>query len=310
MFGILRRHLSVASLASLGLLTICSQAAKATCLTNSCPYNGLGFSTASNNVQITNILGTGSLQTPYVIYQDVWGLDFSLAITGLNHAPQHSIFGRPGFAISIVSRNLTGEFWSFYDHELQETAGFASNDNDGLSFAQDILDGRPNSSAHYDNADEITDVRDFINFHGGNGVEPGEQVRFNYFITDTIPNAQFYVRQRPNFRTNTVPTNAAALPSTVPTTAKPAVPALSSTTANAPGAESTTTHSRPSPSAQPLSQPATSSNSQTTTPLKQASIPEPTMQVGLGLLGMYFLTRFVKQSRKCIDESACFSKQL
>lgn len=196
----------VASVFSIGLLTTFGTAANAACLAGGCRQNGLVFREASSSFTITDVVGQGTRENPFVVYQDVWGLDISLAITGLKGAPHHSMFNRSGFAISIVSRNLTNAFWRFYDHELQEIAGLSSSENDGLSFAQGIAPARPYTSNRYTQADEITDVRDFINFYRGAGVNPGESVRFNYFVTDTIPNNLFYIRQRPDYRPNTIPT--------------------------------------------------------------------------------------------------------
>lgn len=179
--------------------------AEAACLLGRCSQNGLIFSPASSDFTITNVTGNGTLEDPFVIYQDVLGLDISLAIDKLGVSTHLSIFNRPGFALRVVSRNLTGAFWRFYDHELQETAGFASGENDGLSFAQGIDAVRPYISSHYDQTDEVTDVRDFINFHQGRGVDLGETVQFDYVITDTIPNQQFYIRQRPDYRPEATP---------------------------------------------------------------------------------------------------------
>lgn len=230
MFELSPRHLGMAGFLSLSLLALTSASSKAACLPGGCHHHGLVFQEASPNFQITGITGTGSLSDPFVIHQDVWGLDISLAIDGLIHAQQHSVFDRPGFAISIVAHNLTGAFWRFYDHELQETAGVASHENDGLSFAQGIGPARPYRASHYTQADEVTDVRDFINFHNGQGVQPGEWVRFNYIVTDTIPNPRFFIRQRPDYRPNTTPTVAIQpqpiVPTTTPAVQAPAVPPI------------------------------------------------------------------------------------
>lgn len=200
-------QVGLASLFSAGLLAVGSTVTQAACLSSGCSQHGLVFSEASSSFKITDVTGAGTRENPFVVYQDVLGLDISLAVSGLTNASQHSLFNRPGFAISIVSRNLTGAFWRFYDHELQETAGVSSSENDGLSFAQGLGAIRPYTSDRYTQADEVTDVRDFINFYRGAGVNPGESVRFDYFITDTIPNQQFYIRQRPDYRTNTTPTS-------------------------------------------------------------------------------------------------------
>lgn len=223
-------QVGLASLFSAGLLAIGSATTQAACLSSGCSQNGLVFSEASSSFKITDVAGVGTRENPFVVYQDVLGLDISLAVSGLTNASQHSVFNRPGFAISIVSRNLTGAFWRFYDHELQEIAGVSSSENDGLSFAQGLGAIRPYTSDRYTQADEVTDVRDFINFYRGAGVNPGESVRFDYFVTDTIPNQQFYIRQRPDYRTNATPTssilqNPLTIPKTQPAPVTPVQPA-------------------------------------------------------------------------------------
>lgn len=220
---------AVTSLLSAGLLAMFSSQAQAACLSAGCRQNGLVFREASSNFKITDVTGAGTREQPFVVYQDVWGLDISLEISGLPGAAQHSVFNRPGLTISVVSRNLTNAFWRFYDHELQETIGVSSSENDGLSFAQGVGPARPYTSDRYTQADEITDIRDFINFYQGAGVNPDESVRFNYIITDTIPNQSFYIRQRPDYRTNAAPTAVvqqltAARPKPAPLTAQLPVP--------------------------------------------------------------------------------------
>ncbi|MEA5463008.1 hypothetical protein [Leptothoe sp. PORK10 BA2] len=223
-------QIGAATIVSGILLALVSPTAQAACLASGCSQNGLLFSEASSNFKITDVKGSGTSQDPFVVYQDVWGLDISLAISGLTTAKHHSIFNRPGFAINIVSRNLTGAFWRFYDHELQETPGYASGENDGLSFAQGISPVRPYRSDRYTRADEVTDVRDFINFYEGAGVNPGENVWFNYFITDTIPNDRFFIRQRPDFRTSATPTATAPQPvSTAPRIVQRPIPVTPAT---------------------------------------------------------------------------------
>ncbi len=289
------QQIGAAIIVSNGLLALISPAAQAACLPNGCSQNGLLFSAASNNFRITDVMGSGTTQDPFVVYQDVWGLDILLAVNGLTTAKQHSIFNRPGFAIDIVSRNLTGAFWRFYDHELQETAGIASNENDGLSFAQGIGPVRPYQSDHYTRADEVTDVRDFINFHEGSGVNPGENVRFNYFVTDTIPNDRFYIRQRPDYRTSATPTPSPAQPVSTPpqaaptpvTTIPPVTPAI--TPVKPPTVEAAFTNDPP---AQPVANVPTVTTPTPVTPVQPEVIPpEPTPsqsipEPGLSIVGV------------------------
>ena len=270
------RQISVVSLVSAGVLALLSTPATAACLAGRCSQNGLVFSEASQNFRITDVTGKGTPNDPFVVYQDVWGLDVSLAIDNLTQTPQHSVFNRPGFAISLVSRNLTGAFWRFYDHELQENAGYASSENDGLSFAQGIGPARPYTSSHYERADEITDVRDFINFYRGTGVRPGETVRFNYLVTDTIPNRKFYIRQRPDYRTNTTPTPKISPQPPSQGTPKPVIPT-----------------SPPQPAALPIPKPA--SPPKLVPPEPTQSIPEPSASL-MGALAI-LCSRWVRRRR-------------
>ncbi|MBT9314987.1 PEP-CTERM sorting domain-containing protein [Leptothoe spongobia] len=281
-------QIGVASLCSAALLTMSGTTTQAACFTtNGCHQNGLTFSEASSSFSITNVTGLGTQTNPFVIYQDVQGLDISLAIDGFKDAQHHAIFNRPGFAISIVSRNLTGAFWRFYDHELQETAGQSSGENDGLSFAQGIGPIRPYASSHYDQADEVTDVRDFINFHRGEGVKPGETARFDYYITDTIPNQRFYIRQRPDYRPNTVPTAPITKLATPPQTPEP-VP-----TVQTPITEPSVTNKPPSEIPTHVAKNLEKSR------VKPQSVPEPST-MSMGLLGILLgkWQRDAKSARK------------
>ncbi len=67
----------------------------------------------------------------------------------------------------------------------------ASADGDGLSFAQGAALLRPWTSDIFATVDEVTDIRDFINFSSGS-VMDGEIVTFNYVITDNSPIGLFY----------------------------------------------------------------------------------------------------------------------
>jgi hypothetical protein len=160
---------------------------------------GLTFSEETGAFTLLSASGTGSAADPIILTEEVTGLDVTMSIRGLTEA-----FGNPaatghltGFYLRKIVKNLTGQAWDFYDHELQEVLGIASTDGDGLSFADGA--GLVFSSDKFSIVDQITDVRDFINFSGGS-VADGETVTFNYVITDNSPISPFYLRQRPNFR--------------------------------------------------------------------------------------------------------------
>lgn len=293
-FTIRAHQIGVANFLATGLFVALATTAEAACLSGHCSQNGLTFDEASNNFRITDVTGQGTVKNPFVVYQDVWGLDISLAISNLSTATQHSLFNRPGFAIRIVSRNLTGAFWQFYDHELQERAGYASSENDGLSFAQGIDAARPYTSSHYNRADEVTDVRDFINFYQGGGVNPEESVQFNYVVTDTSPTQRFYIRQRPDYRTNAAPISPPR-PASQPTIASPTPPIL-----------------KPVLKPSPLAPPASPSPVVTPQPVQPASaapqpVPEPST-AAMGILAFLF-ARAIKLGKQFRQSKQLFEEQ-
>ncbi|NEQ32252.1 MAG: hypothetical protein F6K04_14835 [Leptolyngbya sp. SIO4C5] len=152
---------------------------------------GLRFSESAGDFRLTNgFVSNGRA----VLLQEVFGpnVDLSVAVRGL------ADLGILGFRIDSIVTNSTGTPWQFYDFELQQSFGTPSPEADGLSFAQGRANLRPFTSSRFSSVDEVTDVRDFINFSGGI-VNPGETVRFSYVITDTTPTDLFFIRQRPNF---------------------------------------------------------------------------------------------------------------
>jgi hypothetical protein len=156
----------------------------------------LTFSEAGGDYQITG----GRIDNDfYTIEQAVYGPNINLlmAIDGLRRS--RSI----GFQFQSILTNLTGTPWIFFDHELREDVNTPSPEGDGLSFAQGFTSLRPFTSNLFGNADEVTDVRDFINFSGGI-VNPGQTVTFQYAITDNSPIDRFFLLQRPNFQTGGV----------------------------------------------------------------------------------------------------------
>jgi hypothetical protein len=189
----MRRHcLAVAVVALLIFLPAAALAAPIT-------LNGLTFSEVSGAFTITGgTAGAGTQADPIVLYETVTGLDVTMSIRGF---PQ---FGDPvyddgyaSFWLQKVVTNDTGADWNYYDHELQQVLGTPSSDGDGLSFAQGLA-GRPWTSDVFSVYDEVTDVRDYINFSRG-VVHDGDTVTFNYIVHDFTPEDIFYLRQRPNY---------------------------------------------------------------------------------------------------------------
>lgn len=173
------------------VLTFTSQAEAATLR-----IGGLKFREESGDFRITG----GKLSSDfYTINQEVTGPNVNLLMRIDGLADLYDDEGVTGFRVQSVVTNLTGTPWVFFDHELQERKGRPSPEEDGLSFAQGMNFLRPFTSDKLPHADEITDVRDFINYSGG-VVNPGETVRFLYAINDNSPENRFYLLERPNFK--------------------------------------------------------------------------------------------------------------
>jgi hypothetical protein len=158
---------------------------------------GLRFSEISGNFRITG----GRLDpNGFVLEQEVFGPDINLFIAIDNfydRCPSRNTGGCL-FTFYSVLTNRTGTPWIFFDTELQEAYGVASPEADGLSFAQGIPEVRPFTANLLGRVDEVTDVRDFVNFSSGI-VDPGATVVFRYSISDTTPINRFFLLQRPNF---------------------------------------------------------------------------------------------------------------
>ena len=229
----------------------------------------LTFSEASGNFAITN----GAL-TPnaFVLWQDVYGPDINLfmAIDGLRRACPYT--GGCYFSVQSIVTNRTGTPWIFFDHELQEVFGVASPEADGLSFAQGLTQLRPFTSDRYAAADEVTDVRDFINFSTG-VVAPGESVTFNYWIADTTPIDRFYLLQRPNYQVGGI---GFVNPTPPPVVPPPIIPPV------------VTTPPSPQPSSPPVVAPDLEQGSgggSSPGSGNSAAVPEPSSILGLLLFG-------------------------
>ncbi|MGD1855171.1 MAG: PEP-CTERM sorting domain-containing protein [Leptolyngbyaceae cyanobacterium] len=256
-----QRRLPIVSLLALGL------AAPASAATLS--LENFVFSEAGGDFTIT-----GGEATPdaFRVFQDVTGpnVDLFMSIQGLRSS------GFIGFRFESVLTNRTNTPWIFFDHELQEQFGVPSPEEDGLSFAQNLAQFRPFTSNQFSVVDEVTDVRDFVNFSGG-VVNPNETVSFRYVVLDNDPNDLFFLRQRPNFAPGGVGvvTPAPVPPPPAPPAAEP--PPLP--VAEPPVAEPPAPVEEPDVSPAPVAQPA-------------VSVPEPGITAGLfGLMWWGMLIR-------------------
>jgi hypothetical protein len=103
--------------------------------------------------------------------------------------------GGDGWSIYKVVHNDTGKTWRYFDNELRNGDGTASNDFDGLSFDQGGPIERNASMFSKLLVDELSN-RDFLQWTGMPYVGSGQFVVFEYGIRDnTGSNDPFFLQQ-------------------------------------------------------------------------------------------------------------------
>lgn len=230
----------------------------------------LTFSEAGGDFVLVNgQLTAGPLTaTEFVLQQEVFGPNINLFIAIDGFRTACPVRGGCVFSVLSFVTNRTSTPWILFDKELQEIYGVASPEEDGLSFGQGINQVRPFVSDQFVGVDEVTDVRDFINFSAGT-VAPGGTAAFRYVISDTTPIDRFFLLQRPNFQTGgggfvnpapivTLPTPT---PSPVPIVAPVSPPIV-------------------------LSPPQGGDSNPVPEPDHSAAVPEPSTVLGVALFGV------------------------
>ena len=159
---------------------------------------GITFSDEKGDFTILKVTGTGSIEDPFVVVEDVTGDTPILVIRGMNLGfgnrigSQHII----GFAMAKICINHTGSSWTQYRMELRTTPTDPSPYGDGLSFAQGFVGGPPASSSGFHHARVIDEPFDAIDFTDGQ-IKPGESVSFDFMITDMTPKPEVFLLQQP-----------------------------------------------------------------------------------------------------------------
>ncbi|MDH3662221.1 MAG: hypothetical protein OEU92_19695 [Alphaproteobacteria bacterium] len=191
----LTRPVVLAGLLALMILSIPGASpARATELT----LGGLVFSDELGGVRLLEGSGTGTLDDPVVLVEEI--VDYGPAVIVIRG--MHASFGNRirsqhdvGFAITKVVRNATSQPWTLFTLELREKLLQESPFGDGLSFGQASEAGRPFLSDRFNTNLETREPYDGVQFYDG-VVEPGETVVLNFVITDTTPRWKFYLMQK------------------------------------------------------------------------------------------------------------------
>ena len=159
---------------------------------------GLTFSDELGGVRLLGGSGTGTLDDPVVLIEEITDYGPAVIVIRGMHArfgnriqSQHDV----GFAITKVVKNATSQPWTLFTLELREKLQQESPFGDGLSFGQASEAGRPFLSDRFDTNLETREPYDGVQFYDG-VVEPGETVVLNFVITDTTPRFKFYLMQK------------------------------------------------------------------------------------------------------------------
>lgn len=159
---------------------------------------GLTFSDELGGVEIMEGWGTGTLDDPFVLVEEITESEPAiLVVRGMSHRFGNRIRSHHdvGFALTKVVRNRTEQTWSQFDLELREFLDHPSPFGDGLSFGQATEAGHPFSADGFADNIETREPYDGVTFFGGE-VAPGETVVISVVITDTTPRPDFYLLQK------------------------------------------------------------------------------------------------------------------
>jgi len=161
---------------------------------------GLDFSDERGGFRLVSVTGTGTVNDPITITEEVTGPnDPILIIRGFSAAFGNRIasFHTAAFAVRKIVINRTDKTWRSYRVELREVETRHSDYSDGLSFGQNasISDDFTGSSV-FASAQRINEPEDSITYSNGI-VPPGGKAVMQFVISDMSPIHQFYLFQEP-----------------------------------------------------------------------------------------------------------------
>jgi len=159
---------------------------------------GVTFSDELGDFTLESVSGSGRLEDPFVVVENVTGTSPILVIRGLSLdfgnriGSQHLI----AFAITKLVINHTGHAWNQFRIEARTAADTPSPYGDGLSFAQGWnapRQPRSHGFSHTQVTDEPFDAIDF-----DNGLIPdGSSASFDFYVSDMVERPEIYLLQAP-----------------------------------------------------------------------------------------------------------------
>jgi hypothetical protein len=160
--------------------------------------DGLTFSDELGGVRLERGWGSGSLDDPFVLVEEITSDGPAILIVrGMTHRFGNRIRSHHevGFALTKLVRNGTSQPWSLFNLELRELFDHPSPFGDGLSFGQASEAGRPFRSDGFAESLETREPFDGVQFFDGL-IAPGETVALSVVVTDTTPRWEFYLLQK------------------------------------------------------------------------------------------------------------------
>ena len=177
---------------------------------------GLSFSDELGGFRLISASGAGTIADPIVVVEEITQVGPAvLVVRGAQLIQQQ---GQQTMTMSFIHLavikiviNGTGRVWTGFDLELQEIPKQPSPYEDGLSFDQlGSFAGERFQSDGFTTARRVSEPYDRVRFHGG-AVDPGQAVRFNFYITDPTPKPVFFLLQEPQLLIAGVPGSASQL---------------------------------------------------------------------------------------------------
>jgi hypothetical protein len=164
-------------LAPVAALAMASAASAVTVTEVSGNLDAFAFAVAGTNITIREVWGP---TTDRVVRLEFDGLELGVDYT-----------------VTKIVTNNSGFSWVSFGHELLLIDGSASDDDDGLSFAQDS--GIARTSTDFDTlfVDELG-LRDFLNWYGGSVGGSGSVTTFSYGLRDGEGVQPFLLEQTAN----------------------------------------------------------------------------------------------------------------
>jgi hypothetical protein len=162
-------------------------------------HAGLVFSDELGGFNLVSVAGSGSLEDPFVVVEEVSG-DRAIALTIRNFSRD---FGNrigsqhvSAFAVKKIVINKSDRVWRNYQMELREVTTRHSPYGDGLSFGQNSYIGTNYTRSNFANIQRFDEPEDTLGFSGGE-IAPGQQAEFSFIISDMSPVSVFYLMQLP-----------------------------------------------------------------------------------------------------------------